>query len=160
MAFSLVVLLVPIALLLVFYRVVLSGDAPVTVDPAPAIQRAQSTAAFPVAVPTGLGDDWHVSSASFRSDATGATLRLGYVDPEDDPVLLVESSVAAETLLPAELGDAAKPRGTVRTASRAWRSYDAREGETALVLTETGRTIVVVGKAGSRSLETLAGKLS
>src|SRR4051812_2017541 len=37
MTLSLVVLLVPIALLLIFYRVVLSGDAPVTVDPAPTI---------------------------------------------------------------------------------------------------------------------------
>src|SRR5215212_11607591 len=56
MALSLAVLLVPIALLLVFYRVVLSGDAPVNVDPAPAFQEARAAAAFTVLEPQGLGD--------------------------------------------------------------------------------------------------------
>jgi hypothetical protein len=160
MALSLAVLLVPIALLLVFYRVVLSGDAPVNVDPGPAIQEAQQAALFPVAVPGGLGADWHVSTATFRREASGATLRLGYVGPGDDPVQLIESSVPPETLLPAELTKAAKPTGTYRSASRAWRQYDARPGEQALVLAEQNRTIVVVGKAGTRSLQTLASALS
>src|SRR3954466_6413249 len=40
MALSLFVLLVPIALLLTFYRVVLSGDAPVNVDPTATFQEA------------------------------------------------------------------------------------------------------------------------
>src|SRR5262245_44569191 len=101
MVLSLAVLLVPIALLLIFYRVVLSGDAPVTVDPTATIQEAQQAAAFTVAVPAGLGDDWHTSTATFQRQTTGATLRLGYVDPDKDPVQLVESSVPPATLLPA-----------------------------------------------------------
>src|SRR3954471_4983105 len=72
MTLSLVVLLVPIALLLIFYRVVLSGDAPVTVDPAPTIQEAQQAALFTVAVPRGLGDDWHTASATFQRESGGA----------------------------------------------------------------------------------------
>ena len=108
MALSLAVLIVPIALLLIFYRVVLSGDSPVTVDPAPALQSARQANAFPVVVPQGLGDDWHVSSATFGRRADGATLRIGYVDPDDDPVQLIESSVPAATLLPVELSKSAK----------------------------------------------------
>jgi Protein of unknown function (DUF4245) len=160
MAMSLAVLLVPIALLLIFYRVVLSGDAPVTVDPAATIQEAQQAAAFTVAVPQGLGDDWHTSSAKFARQTTGATLRLGYVDPDKDPVQLVESSIPADSLLPGELGDKAKALGNFRTEAGVWRLYDARPGEKALVLTEPARTIVVVGRTDVENLETLAKSLA
>lgn len=159
MAMSLAVLLIPIALLLTFYRVVLSGDAPVTVDAAPTVQQARQANAFPVVVPQGLGEDWHTSSARFTRQANGATLRIGYVDPDDDPVQLVESSVPAATLLPAELTSSAKPLGTFRAPNGVWRSYDARPGEKALVLSDGTRTIVVVGKTDVRNLEILAASL-
>ncbi|MFD0519954.1 DUF4245 domain-containing protein [Paractinoplanes durhamensis] len=128
MIMSLAVLLVPIALLLILYRTLLSGDAPITVDPAPAIQEAQQAAAFTVVVPQGLGDDWHTSSATFRRQADGATLRLGYVDPDSDPIQLVESSVPAATLLPGELGAKAAAKGNFRTDDGVWTVYDARPG--------------------------------
>jgi hypothetical protein len=159
MVLSLAVLLVPIALLLIFYRVVLSGDAPVTVDPSATIQEAQQAAAFPVAVPRGLSGDWHTSTATFSRQAAGATLRIGYVDPGKDPVQLVESSVPAAALLPGELGSGAKALGNFRTDAGVWRVYDGRPGEKALVLAEPARTIVIVGKTGVENLETLASSL-
>jgi Protein of unknown function (DUF4245) len=159
MALSLAVLLVPIALLLVFYRVVLSGDTPVNVDPAPAFQEARAAAAFTVLEPQGLGDDWRVTTATFRRPAEGATLRVGYVDPEDDPVLLVQSSVPPETLLPGELGEDPKPVASFRTPLGAWRQYDARPGESALILTEPRRTVLVVGRTDAENLRTLARSL-
>ncbi|MFC7275653.1 DUF4245 domain-containing protein [Paractinoplanes rhizophilus] len=159
MVMSLAVLLVPIALLLIFYRVVLSGDAPITVDPAPTIQEAQHAAAFTVVVPQGLGDDWHTSSATFKRQSDGATLRLGYVDPDKDPVQLVESSVPTATLLPGELGENAKALGNFRSPAGVWRVYDGRPGEKALVLADQSRTIVVVGKTDMKNLETLATSL-
>jgi hypothetical protein len=160
MALSLAVLLVPIALLLVFYRVVLNGDAPVTVDPGPAIGEAQTAAAFPVAVPGDLGAGWHVSSATFRRGADGATLRIGYVDPDKNGLQLIESNVPPATLLPAELGAKAKPLDTFRADARVWRLYDARPGEQALVLAEQHRTIIVVGRTDARNLQALASSLS
>jgi hypothetical protein len=159
MIMSLAVLLVPIALLLIFYRVVLSGDAPITVDPAPTLQEARQAAVFTVAEPTGLSDDWHVSSATFKRQPTGATLRLGYVDPDKDPVQLVESNVPTATLLPAELGSDAKALGNVRTTAGVWKVYDGRPGEKALVLADTARTIVIVGKTDLENLQTLASSL-
>jgi hypothetical protein len=160
MAMSLAILLIPIALLLTFYRVVLDGDEPIRVDPASAVQEARSAAVFPVVMPTGLGDDWRVTTATFRRADDGATLRLGYVDPDDDPVLLVESSVPAETLLPAELTKDAEVRGMFRAPNGVWRRYDARPGEAALVLAGGDRTIVVVGRSEWANLEALASSLA
>jgi len=160
MALSLAVLLVPIALLLIFYRTVLSGDAPVRIDPAPTIQEARQANAFPVAVPHGLGDDWHTSSATFVREATGATLRLGYVDPDKDPIQLVESSVPAATVLPAELTTEARRIGSFRAATGVWQLYEGRPGEQALVLADQKRTIIVVGATDVENLEKLAGSLS
>jgi hypothetical protein len=139
---------------------VLGGDEPVRVDPAPALQEARQAAIFPVAEPRGLGDDWRVTTATFRRQAPAATLRIGYVDPDDDPVQLVQSSVAPDTLLPAELTEDAEVVGTFRAPNGVWRRYDARPGEAALVLTEPGRTIVVVGTTDPENLDTLARSLS
>ena len=159
MAMSLLILIIPIALLLAFYRLVLNGDAPVTVDPEPTVRQARAAAVFPVLAPAGLGDDWHVSSATWRREPEGATLRLGYVAPDDDSALLVESSVAPDRLLPVELGRNAEPRGTFRDGERAWRGYRARPGEIALVLSEPGRTVVIVGNTDEKHLRELAASL-
>ncbi|PRY28310.1 uncharacterized protein DUF4245 [Pseudosporangium ferrugineum] len=159
MVMSLAVLLVPIALLLLFYRLVLDGDKPISVDPEPALQQARSAAVFPVSAPQGLGDDWHVQSATFKRESGGATLRLGYADPDGKPLQLIESSVATSTLIPAELGKDPEAVGSFRNGVRTWQRYDARAGEDALVLLEKGRTLIVVGPADAASLEHLAGAL-
>jgi hypothetical protein len=46
------------------------------------------------------GDDWHVASATFRAQAAGATLRIGYVDPDRNGLQLIESSVPPATCCP------------------------------------------------------------
>lgn len=159
MALSLAVLLVPIALILIFYRYVLSGDAPVVVDAAPTIQEAQSAQVFPIAVPH-LGADWHTASATWQRTSAGGTLRIGYVDPDKDPVQLVESSIDVKTLVTGELTSSAVPRGTFQAGARSWHRYAGRPGEEALVLFEQGRTIIVVGKTNARNLDALASSLS
>lgn len=160
MALSLVVLLVPIALLLGFYRLVLDGDKPITVDPRPAVAEARAAALFPVGEPAGLGADWRVSTATFRRLDDGATLRIGYVGPGDDPIQLVQSSVPLQKLINAELGPEAGPRGTVTIGPRTWQRYMARPGETALLVIEKGRTVVAVGATEEENLRTLVGALS
>ncbi|MBU2662878.1 DUF4245 domain-containing protein [Actinoplanes bogorensis] len=159
MAMSLAVLLIPIALLLTFYRLVLDGDKPVSVDTAPAIQEAQRAGLFPVLAPQGLGDDWHATSSTFRRAENGATLRIGYVDPDKDPIQLVESNIPSDTLLPTELTKDAKPAGNFRSPAGVWRWYSARPGEKALVLADQTRTVVIVGKTDVSNLEALAGAL-
>ena len=160
MVLSLVVLLVPVALLVILYRTLFDGDAPVTVDAAPKFQEAQQAKIFPVAVPQGLGADWSTASATFTRAQNGATLRVGYVDPDKDPVQLVESSIAAATLLPSELTKSGDPIGTFRAGNGVWRLFDGRPGEKALVLADQSRTLIVIGKADVDSLQELAGSLS
>jgi hypothetical protein len=156
MILSLAVLIVPIALLLIFYRTVLSGDAPIAIDPAPTLQEARQSGAFTVLAPQGLGSDWHVSTAKFVRGADGATLRLGYVDPDKDPIQVVESSVPSSTLLPTELTEDAEPLGTFRAGTGVWRLYQGRPGEKALVLADDKRTVIIVGKTDVDNLKAMA----
>ncbi|MEV0002423.1 DUF4245 family protein [Micromonospora sp. NPDC050980] len=159
MVLSLLVLLVPIALLIAFYRGFLGGDSPVTVDAAPAFEQARSANAFPVAQPTGLDSDWRTVNARFRTEADGATLRIGYVTPEGRGAQLVQSNVGAEKLLPAELSDG-QPQGPVDLPDGlSWQRYTARGNEQALVLLEPNRTVIVVGDARESELRWLATSL-
>ncbi len=50
--------------------------------------------------------------------------------------------------------------GTFRAAGGVWRQYDARPGEQALVLSDTTRTIVVVGRAGITNMQSLVSSLT
>ncbi|MEU4213802.1 DUF4245 domain-containing protein [Actinoplanes sp. NPDC026623] len=160
MAMSLGILLIPIALLLLFYRLVLDGDRPVSIDTEPTLQQARAAAAFEVVVPRGLGDDWHAVSATFERKGGGATLRIGYVDPDRDGIQLIESSTPTADLIPVELGSDPEAIGTFRSGARTWQRYDARPGEEALLLLEKGRTVIVVGSTDAKSLESFASSLS
>lgn len=159
MAVSLLVLLVPIALLLGFYRVVLGGDDPVLVDPAPAVAEARSAAAFPVSEPAGLAAGWRVISASFRTVEGGRVLRIGYVSPDGGGVQLLQTDVPVDRFLPGELGREARARGAAALPGGGWQRYTARRGEQALVLLQPDRTVVVVGGVTERELGQLAAAL-
>ncbi|MFI6231694.1 DUF4245 family protein [Micromonospora echinospora] len=156
MAISLLVLLVPIALLLAFYRGFLGGEEPTTVDPAPAVEQARAANVFPVAEPSGLGSDWQTITARFQQTEQGASLRLGYLTPEGRGVQLVQSNVPVERLLPQELTDQSQPQGALDLEGRSWQRYTARGNERALVLLEPARTVIVVGDATENELRELA----
>lgn len=160
MVISLLVLLVPIAVLFAVHKLVLNGNEPSVIDPAPVIADARSANAFPISEPTGLGSDWRVITASFRRADDGRTLRIGYVSPSGKGVQLVQSDKPAERLLPAELTRDGKPEGTVEVAGRAWQRYVARPGEHALVLLEPERTVIVIGSGAESELQQLAAALS
>ncbi|MEH0938919.1 DUF4245 domain-containing protein, partial [Micromonospora psammae] len=159
MALSLLVLLIPIALLIAFYRGFLGGEQPTTIDPAPAFEQARSANAFPVSEPSGLGSGWRTVNASFRTVDDGANLRVGYLTPEGRGAQLVQSSVPPERLLPAELTAQGTPQGQTDLAGRNWQRYTARGNEQALVLLEPDRTVIVVGDARENELRQLAAAL-
>lgn len=159
MAISLLVLLVPILLIFVFYRVVLGGDQPARMDPAPAIAEARAANAFPVSEPVGLGDSWRPVNANLQTADGFRTLRIGYVSPEGGGVQLVQSNLPAERLLPAELTGKGQAQGVTEVAGRDWQRYSARAGERALVLLQPERTVIVVGDAAEGELRDLAGAL-
>ncbi|HEX5542243.1 MAG TPA: DUF4245 domain-containing protein [Micromonospora sp.] len=159
MAMSLLILLLPVALLFAFHQVVLDGDEPAVIDPAPAVETARVAGTFPVSEPAGLDARWRPIRADFRREESGHTLRIGYVTPNDEGVQLVQSNVPADRLLPAELTKSSQPRGTVEVAGRSWQRYSARPGEWALVLLEPERTVIVVGSTGESELRQLAEKI-
>ncbi len=160
MVISLVVLLIPVAIVVTIFRV-RGGEDIVVADPSAAIADAQA-AAVPVAAPRGLADGWRPVSATFARADTGVSgvLRIGYVTPAGGAVQLVESNEPVEGLLIRELGDQTRPAGTVTVAGREWNRYDVRGDEIALVWTRPDRTFIVIGRAESTELEALAAAVS
>ncbi|PZM96451.1 MAG: DUF4245 domain-containing protein [Actinobacteria bacterium] len=157
---SLLVILLPIAALFALHRFVLGGGQPVVIDPSPVVADAKSVAGFPISEPVGLDEGWRPTVASFRHVEGGRTLRIGYVTPRGAGVQLVQSSVPADELLPAELSDEATPQGATELGGRSWQRYSARPGERALVLLEPQRTVVIVGDAAEEELAALAAALN
>jgi Protein of unknown function (DUF4245) len=160
MAISLLVLLVPVILGVLVYRVLLDGDKPVVVDPTSAISEARAARAFPVTEPTGLESGWRTVSARYQPGADGALLRLGYLTPGGDGLQLVQGNVPAGQLVPQELTNKARPDGQVDLAGTTWQRYQARPGERALVLLEPTRTVIVIGSVSEPDLRTLAEAIS
>ena len=158
MALSLIVLLIPIFLLVTLFRL-RGGEDVVVVDPAPAISQARAAKAFPVEAPTGLPEQWRPVSAAFQRPDGAAVLRLGYLTPAGGGVQLVESDEDVEVLLPRELGAEIRPLGAVSVSGRDWQSFQVHGSERALVLSDSSRTLIVVGQATQEELVRLAQSL-
>jgi hypothetical protein len=158
MAYALIVLLVPIALLVGLMQWMGSGS-PRPIDPSEAFDSARSARAFTVLAPEQLGDGWSTISASFRRTDTGATLRVGYVTPSGAGVQLVESSEPFDEFARRELGDRVEPRGTTTIQGSSWQLFRVRDGEYALVLAQPDRTVLVLGRAEEAELIDLADAL-
>jgi hypothetical protein len=140
MALSLGVLLIPLLLLVLGYRLFYGWDAAVTVDPAPAIESAQraSLAPLPGAAPEG----WQTVTAKY----TDGVLRIGYLDPDGAGAQLVQSRSDAQTLLKKELGDKAKAEGETTIGAVTWQRHVTPEGRTALLRTAGNTTTLLVGE--------------
>lgn len=155
---SLLVLVVPVLLLVGGYQVLADRHEPVRVAPDAQIAIARR-AGLEVLAPVGLERTWVPVSAAFREADGGATLRIGYVTPQDRPVQLVQSSIPPDRLLSRELARDPAAGGTVSVDGVEWHRYPAGNGETALLRSEPRLTVLVVGSAEERELRELAGAL-
>lgn len=158
MALSLIVLLIPLAIIVTIFRV-RGGEDVVIVDPGPVVAEARASGAFPVAEPQGLAGGWRPISAAFSVGGSGALLRIGYLTPDDGAIQLIESSQPVDALLIRELGDQVRPLGEVAVGARNWDSYQVRGSERAIVQKESGRTTIVIGQAELAELVALAASL-
>jgi hypothetical protein len=137
-----------------------SRDARVrTVDPSSTVQLAAARAGYSLLVPTGLGEDYRVTSA--RTDAGNAgegdpvTLQIGYLTPaEEFAGFVVSDDPRADPL--AVVLDGALEQGTVDVDGQAWTRSTTEEDETALSRESDGVTVVVTGSASDEELETVA----
>ncbi|GGM32428.1 hypothetical protein GCM10007977_037170 [Dactylosporangium sucinum] len=155
MALSMIVLLVPVFLLVVFYRF-LGNEQPPTVDTTEVYGSVQRAGQFELLKPQGLPEHWHIASATF----TDGVLRIGITAPDDGAMQLVESAKPTDILVADVVAKGAKPAGTVTVNGVEWQRYtDTRPGEQALVQVSGNRTIIVVGRASEAQLNQLAGSL-
>ena len=127
-----------------------------TLDPSTAISSAQRAGLFPVATPTGLPEGWRTLSAQFTRNGATGELRVGYLTPNNGQLQLIESNEDAASLSGREFANQARLTATTTVAGTAWQAYQVRGQERALVLTEPGRSIIVVGSAEAAELEILA----
>jgi hypothetical protein len=158
MTWSLLVLLVPIALMVGLFRY-LGHDEPSVVDPGAAYAAARSANEFAVLEPA-LPGGWKVQTALFQRQPTGGVLRIGVLSPGGGAMQLVETATPAASYVPTELGQQARGQGTADVGGRPWTWYaGGREQERALVFTDSGRTVIVYGRASDGDLRTLASSL-
>jgi Protein of unknown function (DUF4245) len=160
MALSMAVLLVPIFVLLVVYRVFFAGDAPIAVDAGETYATAKHSAHFTVEVPQDLPPGWTPIAAKFETVTDGSVLRVSYVPPARTGLQLVESDRPVNSLLPDELGTDAQPGNLIDIGGRQWRTYPvAKGGGRALVLAADGYTTVITGTASDADIRTFAASL-
>jgi Protein of unknown function (DUF4245) len=158
MTLSLIVLLIPLALIVAVFRL-RGGEDVVVVDPAPAVAQARAAKLFPVAAPQGLSADWRPISATFQQSDGVGTLRVGYLTPSGAGVQLIESNQEAGPLLARELGEQVRTQGQVIVNGKPWQASVARGEERALVDTSAERTLIVIGHADVGELTVLAQSL-
>jgi hypothetical protein len=155
MVISLVVLLIPVALIVTIFRL-RGGEDAVTVDPTSVIAQARAAGRFPVTTPVGLPAGWRSVSAVYQPSGATATLRLGYLSPSGGGLQLVQSNEPVDTVMTRELGDHIRPTGT---SASGWQRYDVRTDETALVRLDPGRTVIVVGQIDPAEMESFTASL-
>ncbi|WP_432835100.1 DUF4245 domain-containing protein [Dactylosporangium sp. CA-092794] len=155
MALSMLVLLVPVFLIVAFYRY-LGHETPPTVDPGEAYGSVQRAGQFELLKPEGLPPGWRIASATY----TDGVLRLGFNAPDDGALQLAESANPASVLVPAVVGQDAHADGEVTIAGAQWQRYSqGRPGERAIVQTTGPRTVIIVGQAKEGQLQQLAESL-
>ena len=130
-----------------------------TVDPTSTVQLAAARASYPLLVPTGLGEDYLVTSA--RTDAGNAgegdpvTLEIGFLTPAEEYAGFVVSDDPRADPLAAVLAGADE-RGAVDVDGQMWTRSTTKSDETALVREDGGVTIAVTGSASDEELEAVA----
>lgn len=155
MALSMLVLLVPVFLLVGFYRY-LGHEDPPAVDTTEVYGSVERAGQFTPLKPTDLPQGWRIASATF----TDGVLRIGVTAPSDGAMQLVESAQPAATLVPSIVGTGGKAGEQVSINGTDWQRHDdGRPGERALIQTTAGRTVIVVGQATDSQLQRLVTSL-
>ncbi len=158
MTYSMLVLLVPVALMVALYRF-LGGEAPTVVDPSGTYSDAAARAGWQVVQPRPVPAGWRATSAGTAEEHGALTLRVGYLGPSGAYAQLTESGGAADTVLTDALGSGPRPAGTADVGGQTWQEYTAKDGERALVLLTPRRTLVLAGRATNSQLESFAAAL-
>ncbi|MGI5178889.1 DUF4245 family protein [Dactylosporangium sp. CA-152071] len=155
MALSMLVLLVPVFLLVGFYRY-LGHEDPPAVDTTEVYGSVERARQFTPLRPTDLPPGWRIASATY----TDGILRLGVTAPSDGAMQLAQSAQPAATLIPSIIGPAGSAGARVSINGTDWQRHDdARPGERALIQSTPTRTVIIFGRATDSQLQRLASSL-
>ena len=87
-------------------------------------------------------------------------LRVGYVAPDGSGIQLVESDQPADSLIASELGGVRPVATSVQVGDRTWGQVNAaKRTDRALVDTEAGRTVIIMGQANFDEIQAFAAAL-
>lgn len=157
---AVLILLVPVLLAFGAYVFFFGGSDVITIDVSGTYAEARGSAGFSVLEPTGLPSGWHAVSSSYQTLDGTKVLRVGYVGPSGAGIQLVESDRAADTLITEELGSVRPLSTSTQIGARTWGQIDAgKRTDRALVNTEDGRTVIIMGQAGLSEMRQFAGAL-
>jgi hypothetical protein len=153
MALSMLVLIIPVFLLVGFYRY-LGHETPPSIDTTEAYGAAQRAGQFQPLQVQNLPGGWRISSATFAD----GMLRLGVTAPDDGALQVVESAKPRDEVLTLAVGPGAQ---AADAAPGGWQKVsNTRPGERAIAQTSGPRTVVIVGQAKDEQLRQLAGTLT
>ncbi|MFC8196530.1 DUF4245 domain-containing protein [Streptomyces sp. NPDC057298] len=115
---------------------------------------ARRAAAYPVAAPEGLSQEWKATSVRFRGDDFDAW-HLGFHDPDGEYVAIEQSTQKPVTFIEDASQGAEETNVEQRIGERTWKRYKGARYD-ALVLREKNSTTVVTGTASFARLAKMA----
>ncbi len=157
---AVLVLLVPVMIAVVGYIYFFGGSNPIAIDPSGTYAEARQAAHFTVLEPSSLSSGWKPISSAWDEEGGGWVLRVGYVAPGGGGIQLVESNRPANALITSELGSTGAVATSVQIGDHTWgRVAAGKRSDRALVGTETGRTVIIMGQATDQELADFAAAL-
>lgn len=169
MAWSLIVLIAIIGVVLAFFGSCQFSPGGPTVEPGPArivdadqsLRRAASSTGFAVRSPA-VPDGWRATSAGTGPLGSGVdaavVVRASWVTAEGRYLRLAQSPAPAEVIV-ADEGNTARPvpEGAVEVGAMRWTVYPWQRAEKAWVATLDGVQVMVAGSGSDEEFRALAG---
>jgi hypothetical protein len=163
------VILIPLVVITVLFTK-LPKDHPVeVVDPQPVLAKARQESPYPVVAPANLPKDWRPTRVAWirtgepylnGQPSVRNLWRLGYLDPDDRYVAVVQGDAEVDDLIAAETRDGVAD-GQSTVAGEVWqRRVSPDERTRALVRRGADVTTIVEGDIGYPQLEAFASTLA
>ena len=166
---TLLVIVVPVALIIVFFSRPLPDYPVQEVDWRPVLAEARKEAPYPVVAPEGLPDTWRPTKVAWvakgepylNGDASVRNLwELGFLDPHDIYISLQQGD-ARPDLFVDDVTRQGIADGQSAVGGQTWVRYLSPDERTrSLVLTSPKVTTIVVGDTTYEALEAFAGTLT
>lgn len=118
------------------------------------LSTARRAAAYPVAAPEGLSQEWKATSVRFNG-ADHDSWHLGFLDPKGEYVAVKQSTAKPSEFIEKATQEARRTDATEKIGGRTWHRYRGSTYD-ALVSEEKGATTVVAGTAPFGQLAKMA----